>query len=72
MTHTEPQGRSPGIRAGHEAPLFSNERAMTFPAQELIVDSFAGTKTRQVAAIGNSVCPQVARSIVEANYVREG
>lgn len=31
-----------------------------------------GTKTQQVAAIGNSVCPQVARAIVEANYSREG
>jgi len=27
-----------------------------------------GTKTRKIAAIGNSVCPEVAASIVKANY----
>jgi DNA (cytosine-5)-methyltransferase 1 len=27
-----------------------------------------GTKSRQVAAIGNSVCPEVAESLVKANY----
>jgi DNA (cytosine-5)-methyltransferase 1 len=28
-----------------------------------------GTKSRQVAAIGNSVCPEVAEALVRANYV---
>ncbi len=30
-----------------------------------------GTKTNQVAKIGNSVCPQCAAAIVSANYVAQ-
>ena len=30
------------------------------------------TKTAQIRLVGNSVCPQVARAVVEANYIERG
>lgn len=39
-------------------------RAQGFPEDYRLI----GTKARQVAAIGNSVCPVMARVLVEANY----
>jgi DNA (cytosine-5)-methyltransferase 1 len=39
-------------------------RAQGFPETYVLT----GTKTSQVARIGNSVCPAIAKAIVEANY----
>ncbi len=51
------------------------KRRMRISADELIVDNFAGgggasplSKTAQVRMCGNSVCPPVARALVEANF----
>lgn len=42
-------------------------RAQGFPDSYVLT----GTKTSQVARIGNSVCPPIARAMVEANYCRK-
>lgn len=53
----------------------ANARRRPPTDHEISVDSFAGadgwvllgSKSQQVASIGNSVCPHVARAIVKAN-----
>lgn len=42
-------------------------RAQGFPDTYIL----RGTKTSQVARIGNSVCPPIAAAVVEANYCRQ-
>ena len=42
-------------------------RAQGFPEDYILT----GTKTSQVARIGNSVCPAMAKALVEANYLLE-
>ena len=44
-------------------------------SSEIVVDLFAGargeriTKTAQVRLVGNSVCPPIAKALIECNYV---
>lgn len=42
-------------------------RAQGFPDSYILT----GSKTSQVARIGNSVCPQMAQALVAANYVEQ-
>jgi DNA (cytosine-5)-methyltransferase 1 len=71
MIHGEPyQIVDIGMRMLQPRELFN---AQGFPADYVIDPLFSGrpmTKTAQIAAAGNSVCPQVAAAIVSAN-VRE-
>lgn len=60
-----------GMRMLQPRELF---RAQGFPDSYVIAPEFNGkplTKTAQVRMCGNSVCPNVAEALVDANYVNE-
>lgn len=61
-----------GMRMLTPRELFN---AQGFPPDYIIEPAFNGkklTKTQQVSKAGNSVCPDLARALVAANYAAPG